>query len=59
MTILVKNKETLHLRILYSNVPLGLKDQQKIKRGRQKTPKGFFNIGKLYRKDRIKTKYEN
>ena len=43
------------MRILYSNVPLGLKDQQKIKERDKKTPKGFFNIGKLfYRKDRIK-----
>ena len=48
MTILVKIKKLSYLGILYSNVPLGLKDQQKEKRGRQKTPKGFFNIGKLF-----------
>ena len=56
MTILVKNKETLTFENFIFKCSIGLKGSTKDKReGDKKTPKGFFNIGKLfYRKDRIK-----
>ena len=56
MTILVKNKETLTFENFMFKCSIGLKGSTKNKReGDKKTPKGFFNIGKLfYRKDRIK-----
>ena len=56
MTILVKNKHTLHIDEFKFNCCIGKKGSTKNKKeGDQKTPKGTFKLEHLYfRRDRIK-----
>ena len=56
MIILLKNKHTLKVNDFYFNCSIGKNGLTKKKReGDNKTPKGIFEIGKLYfRKDRLK-----
>ena len=59
MSIILKNKETLILEDFRFNCSVGKNGLTENKfEGDKKTPKGFFEIGKLYyRKDRIKKPY--
>ena len=56
MPIILKNKETLQYKNFYFRCVIGKKGLTLNKKeGDKKTPKGLFEIGKLYyRKDRIK-----
>ena len=59
MSIILKNKESLILEDFTFNCSVGKNGLTKSKfEGDKKTPKGFFEIGKLYyRKDRLKKPY--
>ena len=56
MTIFLKNKHTLQVDDFYFKCSIGKNGTSKRKReGDKRTPKGIFEIGKLYfRKDRLK-----
>ena len=56
MLITLKNKDTLHFKNFFFKCAIGKNGLTfKKKEGDKKTPKGTFNLGKLYyRKDRLK-----